>query len=101
MSQLRELKLSNISMDITSLAGLVHLKKLTLVGDLIFHAEVLKNLGQLQELNVVSNLSDIDFLATLDQLRILTLSDTSLSNIDALAKLSQLKILNLSNKRRS
>ena len=93
---LTRLEIYENPLDISTLAGLTQLRRLTLVKNHISDISALAGLTQLVDLDLRHNeLSNISVLAGLTQLNYLDLRQNKLSNISVLAGLTQLNYLDL------
>ena len=97
LNNLRRLSLSSTSIsDISVLAGLTNLTRLGLYSTSISDISALAGLANLEELYLDNtSISDISVLAGLNNLRRLSLSSTSISDISVLAGLTHLEELYL------
>jgi Leucine-rich repeat (LRR) protein len=84
--------------DVSQLANLPDLQKLSLTGTRVAYLEPLSSLDKLRILDLESTpVSDLRPLASLDSLEELTLDDTQVKDLSPLAAIEKLKVLKLTN----
>ena len=97
LTQLERLTLGETAVsDVSALANLKNLKGLSLIGTGVSDIVALARLTQLEELSLDgTDVSDVSALASLTQLEWLTLRYTGVSDVSSLASLTNLATLNL------
>ena len=99
LTQLTELEIRNFSLstdDLSAIAGLPNLTRLTLSGCSLSTIEKLSSLRNLTYLNLSSNtIRDIDALSFMSELHELDLSNNAVTSLNAISGLQKLARLNL------